>query len=108
MKVGVRFNGKVLRVDPTQPKVVHADRDTVGPHEEIELTKHDDNRFDARFLASNMQLSMNFEGKLETRPAGTDGAWETFFATDQPDGSSLLYRFEGTTLLPVLVIEGVQ
>lgn len=116
MKVGFRLRGRVIGIEPTpRPGTsgdaqfpVYTNRDAVGAWEEAELTAHADGTFDARFLSANKQLSMTPSGELESRAAGQIGAWETFFATDQPDGSSLLYRFEGDVLLDALTIEAVS
>jgi hypothetical protein len=115
MKIGLRMQGKAIGIDPT-PKPgaiddarypVYSDKDQFGVWEAAELTKHADGRFDVRFLAANRQLSLTPFG-LESRVAGTFGPWEMQYATDQPDGSSLLYRFEGQTLVTVLTIEALH
>jgi hypothetical protein len=113
MKIGLRLNGKAIGVEP-RPRPgqigdaqypVYADRDVVGSWEELELTPHDGGRFDARFLVADRQLSFTPSG-LETRAAGAIGSWELPYATDQPDGSALLYRFnDGSGLVAVLTIE---
>jgi hypothetical protein len=114
MKIGLRLHGKAIGIDPT-PKAgtiddarypVYADKDQIGAWETAELTKHADGRFDVRFLAANRQLSITPFG-LESRVAGTFGLWEMVYATDQPDGCSLLYRLDGQTLVTVLTIEAL-
>lgn len=57
---------------------VYADRQAGGAWEEIEFTRRDDGRYTARFVAANLVLSVQPDGRFETRPAGTDGAFEQF------------------------------
>jgi hypothetical protein len=104
MKIGLRLHGKAIGVDPT-PKAGTID-DARYPVYADKLTKHTDGRFDVRFLAANRQLSITPFG-LESRVAGTFGLWEMVYATDQPDGSSLLYRLDRQTLVTVLTIEAL-
>lgn len=103
MRVFAKKDGKYVGVQPGTT-IIYTDRDAGGEWEEIELTPMDNGRFDARFVAANVQLSMT-PGSLETRGAGTIGAWEALYATDQPDGSSLLYRLDGDRLVAVLTLE---
>ena len=80
---------------------VYSDRPGGGPWEEVVLTPHPDlqGQFDARFVASGLQLSMTPGAVLETRPAGEFGPWELFYATNQPEGVSHLYRPDVDALL---------
>ena len=52
--------------------------DTAGAWEEVEFTRHDSGFFDARYVKANRQLSIQSDGRLETRAAGTIGAFEQF------------------------------
>lgn len=114
MKVGIRLNGKVTGIDPTPVAgkagddqfPLYADRDQVSAWEEGELTKHDNGvDFDLRYLGANRQLSLTPAGP-QTRAAGIVGAWETLQATEQPDGTKLLYRVENGALVgPVFEVE---
>lgn len=114
MKVGLRLNGKAIGVDPTPVAgqtgdaqfPVYADRPTVGVWEEGELTEHGDGLFDFRFLAADRQLSLTPTG-LESRAAGSFGGWEQVYATQQPDGGALVYRYENGVPVVVLTIEAV-
>lgn len=108
MKVGLRLNGKAIGIDPTVTPIgkVYADRDQVGGWEELSLTYHEDQKqFDARFIAADRQLTMTNDNRLESRVSGAIGVCELFFATKQPDGSGLLYRFDGMRLVGILTIE---
>jgi hypothetical protein len=119
MKVGLRLNGKAIGIDPASvpDKVgpngvmiwgfpVYSNRTDIGAWEEAEMTPHGAMQFDVRFLVTNRQLTIDPTGHLQSRPAGQIGAWELLFATTQPDGSSLLYRFEGGVLVSsVLTVE---
>lgn len=60
----------------------------------VQITKHDDKRYDVLFLGANKTLSIEPDGSLTSRPAGTYGAFEQLAATTQPapDVIDLLYR----------------
>jgi hypothetical protein len=82
----------------------------------VALTRHDAPtqgaiRFSALFTQANVQLSIQNDGSLQTRPAGTLGPFEReqVFATTQPDGTSLLYRVDGVRMFgePLLIRENV-
>lgn len=111
MKIGLRLHGKVIGIEPSpiagksgdEAWPVYSNRDTIGPWEEVELTRHNDGSFDARFLSSNRQLSINPQGGLESREAGQTGGWESFYATEQPEGTNFLYRHDDVALLPVVL-----
>ena len=92
MIVGLLLNGKAIGVDPSWPGVVYADRDVVRGWEEIELTRHDDGFWSAHFIAADVELSIQPNGDLETRPAGTYGGYEQLDALTFPDGVSIVYR----------------
>lgn len=102
MKIALKLKGKYLGLEPgtEQP---YANRDAIGGWEEIELTQHKDGYFDALFIAANRQFTLTPDGDLQSRPAGTFGSWESFFATEQPDGSKLCYRIDqGNLVQPAL------
>lgn len=106
MKIFARLK-KYIGVDPSHTEV-YTDRDKGGAWEEIELVPKDKG-FLARFNAANLQLSQQPDGSLQTRPVGSDGPYETFFATSQPDGSNFMYRFhDGVLVQPILQIEEVK
>ena len=90
--VGLRLDGKAIGVDPGWTVSVYADRDVVRGWEEIELTRHDDGFWSAHFVAANVELSIQPDGGLETRPAGTYGGYEQLDALTFPDGVSIVYR----------------
>lgn len=105
IKAVAKVNGHYIGLQPGTADV-YADRDTAGSWEELALTKHADGKtFDVLLKAADKQLSQNLSGGLESRPKGTGGSWETFYATEQPDGSKLLYRLEQGRLLTVLQLE---
>lgn len=113
MKVVIKMGDRYLGVDPTPipGKVddarfpVYSDRGSAGEWEEAEVMEHDGGRFDVRFIASNRQLSVTPYG-VESRTAGSFGVWELPYATNQPDGSSLLYRAHSNSIIgPVLTLE---
>jgi hypothetical protein len=105
VRVFVKRGGLYTGIDPGD-KVhrVYADRRAPGAWEEVELTQ-DGHVFRARYVAADRVLAITPDG-LESRPAGTAGAWESLHATTQPDGTHFLYRTEhGAIVEPVLTIE---
>lgn len=87
------WNGRYIGVDPSDPaRFVYTDRASGGAWEELELTKHDDGRFDIRFVAADLTLAIEPSGHLTTRPKGTYGSYEQLYACNQPEGYSILYR----------------
>ena len=104
MLVGMRLKGKFIGVQPGTT-VVYSNRDALGGWETIELTALNDGLFSGRFVDADKQLSIQPDGSLQTRPAGTVGAWEKFYATDQPDGASLVYRKEGLLIVGLMTVE---
>jgi hypothetical protein len=80
-----------------------------GGWETAELTPHDGGQFDVRYVDSNRQLSVDQFGAMTSRAAGAIGSDELFYATTQPDGSNLLYRFQnGVLVSTVLTLEAKQ
>jgi hypothetical protein len=109
MRVYLKLAGKYIGVDPVKPGTVYTDRTEGGGWEVVELTRHEGGHFDAKFVAANVQLSVQPDGRLETRPAGTFGAYEQLRATSQPEGLDLLYRdADGAVLGVPLTIETVK
>src|SRR5262252_248006 len=85
LKLGHYYTG----VDPT-PLVntdgdaqfpVYSDREEGGAWEEVTLTPHDDGGYDALYVAANRTLSIQPDGTLQTREAGTYGGYEAVYAT---------------------------
>jgi hypothetical protein len=109
MKVHLKLAGKYVGVDPSKPSVVYHDRATGGAWEDVDLQPQADGLFLARFIAADRVLSVQPDGRLETRPAGTDGAYELLRATTQPEGLDILYREADGRIVGVpLTIEEVK
>lgn len=103
----LKFAGKFTGIDPTAQAgegdaafPVYADREAAGSWEQVEVTKVSPTAFTFRYLAANRFLSLTPERAFESR-AEAHG-WETLQGAVQPDGTILVYRREGDTLLPVL------
>jgi hypothetical protein len=98
----LKQKGRYIGVEPGTTEV-YADRRVGNGWEEVRLTPHDDGLYDALFVASNLQLSIQPNGTLATRPAGTYAEYEQFLLTATADG---LYRpgVPGT----VLTLEGFE
>lgn len=106
MRVFLKRLGRYVGVEPSAQRpgelaaeyeqrmraAVYADRDAGAAWEEVELTPLGDGEFGARLVAADRQLSIQPDGSLETREAGTLGAYERLRATSQPEGLNLLYR----------------
>ena len=73
-------NGKAIGVDPAAPFVVYADRDHIGPWEEVQITDYSDHTCSVLFVAGQVQLAITSTSppKLETRSSGAIGPWERF------------------------------
>jgi hypothetical protein len=100
MRVFLKLAGKYIGVQPGTDRV-YADRAAGQGWEEIELTPRDGGQFLARFVAADKALSIQPDGRLETRPAGTAGAYEHLRATSQPEGLDILYREDDGRVLGV-------
>jgi len=98
---------RYIGVDPAHPDVVYADRTSANGWEAIEL-KPTGKGFSAWFIDAKVCLSLDQFGNFHTRASA--GGDETFFCTNQPDGSALLYRFQNDAALvePVLTLEGIK
>jgi hypothetical protein len=108
MRVYLKSAGKYVGVEPSTPEVVYANREHPGAWEEVELTDHGGGLFDARFVSADRVLSIQPDGKLETRKAGTFDAYEQVRATTQPEGLDILYRASELGVLDTpLTIEAI-
>lgn len=94
MKIFAKLHGRYIGVDPSRPDAVYADRAAGGAWELLELQPRDGGLFLVRFVEADRVLSIQPDGKLETRQAGTDGAYELLRATLQPEGVAILYRVD--------------
>lgn len=117
MKVYAKLGSHYIGVAPTAlAKVsgdaqfpVYHDRSAANGWEAIELTPKDGGHFLARFMDADRGLSIQNDGSLQTRAAGTDGPFEQLYATTQPDGISILYRVDNGVMVGTpLTIEEVQ
>jgi len=84
-------------------------RATKGNAGRVKITKHDDHHYDATFIDANCTLSIQPNGRLESRPAGTYGGYENLDAITAPDPNpiNLLYRVDrghicGGTVLQIV------
>jgi hypothetical protein len=92
MKGYVKIHGQYTGVEPSGSSV-YQNRDAGGEWEAVEVTRHNDEFFDARYLAANRQLSMQPDGRLESRPAGAIGLYEQFqIRTEDGTGRHIMYR----------------
>ena len=96
MRVFLKSHGQYIGVEPGTTNV-YADRAAGGAWEEVELESKGSGAFVATFVADSVVLSIQPDGRLETRPAGTDGPYELVRATSQPEGLDILYREDGAT-----------
>lgn len=109
MRVYVKAAGKYVGADPAHGERPYRDRVAGGGWEEVELQLQPGDHFLARLVAANRVLSIQPDGRLETRPAGTAGAYELLRATTQPEGLNLLYREADGAIVGVpFTIEEVQ
>lgn len=95
------LNGKYIGVEPGTTKV-YADRLSGGAWEELDVTQAD-GYYLVHFRTANLQLSIRPNGQLDTRPAGTDGAWEQLSITAGAlfrKGISTILGLEGFDVAP--------
>jgi len=78
--------------------------DTGGAWETVEFSPHDDGTFDARYVEADRQLSIQPDGRLETRAAGAIGGYERFQIRTE-DGSSRHILYRDDLVGPVLEVE---
>lgn len=76
----------------------------------VTITKHDDQHYDATFLRANKTLSIQPDGRLESRPAGTYGGYENLDAITAPNPNqiSLIYRVDDGVVLGGTVLQIVR
>lgn len=75
-----------------------------GGWEEIAFTPHDDGGWDAAYVAAGVELSLQDDGTLQSRPKGTYGPFENLqIRTESGTGRLLCYRTMGGG--PVLLVE---
>lgn len=76
----------------------------------VVVTRHDDKHYDATFTQANRTLSIQQDGSLQSRPAGTYGGYENLDAITAPDPNqvSLLYRVSGGVVLGGTVLQIVE
>lgn len=81
-----------------------------GDNSKVTITRHGDKRYDALFTVNNKQLSIQNNGSLQTRDAGTYGPFESFDATTQPDPDviNLLYRLQNGCIAGATVLQIVE
>lgn len=77
---------------------------TLGGWEKAELLLDGDECV-AHYIDANEELSMDPDGNLGRKPAGTYGAWEKFKVAEQPDGRILLTRWENGILIGAFTAE---
>lgn len=110
VKVYLKRGGKYLGIDPTDAKgtgeqafPVYADRAIANVWEAATLSKDSSGNFHVKFDDAARFLCIRPDGVLESRDA--IGPWETFYATEQPDGAKFLYRKEDGNVVSVLEVE---
>ncbi len=97
-----KLHGKYIGVEPGTTKV-YADRTAGGSWEELDITKRDDGKYIVTFRSGQLVLSIQPDGKLETRPLGTDGAWEQLTIKDNTlfrEGIGIILELEGFIEVP--------
>lgn len=106
MNISGQYLGGFIGVEPGTTTVYH-NRTVAGGWEQMALTPSpaQPKMFNALFTASGKTLSQQPGGTLQTRQGGTDGLYEQFFATNQPDGTSFLYRYQDGQILDVILIQ---
>jgi len=101
--VGLRLRGKVIGIEPGMV-IGYADREVVGAWEKVELTKRDDGKYTARFVAANRYLTITPDGVWESRVS--PGAWEEFYCAEQPPDFALIFLYSAQhPTVAVLTVE---
>lgn len=65
-----------IGVAPSEPHHVYADRTIANGWEKIEMTKLPNGFYSCRFVDANRLLSLQPDGRFETRDVGAVGPWE--------------------------------
>jgi hypothetical protein len=97
-----KLHGKYIGVEPGTTKV-YADRPAGGSWEELDITKRDDGKYIVTFRSGQLVLSIQPDGRLETRPLGTDGPWEQLTIKDNNlsrEGIGTVLELEGFVETP--------
>jgi hypothetical protein len=106
-----RLNGKYIGVEPGTTEV-YANRPIGGAWEELDIFKRDDGKYIVTFISAQLVLSIQPDGRLETRPLGTDKSWEQLSIKDNVlfrEGIDVSLQLEGfveTIALQSLHIDG--
>ena len=83
---------------------------TKSDNGKVAVTHHDDKRYDALFIAANKTLSIQNDGSLQSRPAGTYGPFEQIRAATQPEPADVhvLFRSVDGVILGGTVLQIVE
>lgn len=90
--VGLRPGGLFISSEPGKTGIEFRDISAPAAWEELRMVELPSKHVRFEFVASGLTLSVNAAGGLETRPAGTDGPWETFIAGIAPSGERVAFR----------------
>jgi hypothetical protein len=97
-----KLHGKYIGVEPGTTHV-YADRTAGGSWEELDIAKRDDGKYIVTFRSGQLVLSIQPDGRLETRPLGTDGPWEQLTIKDgvlSREGIGTTLELEGFVEVP--------
>lgn len=72
----------------------YQDRPAANGWESATVTDLGGGQVDVLFEEAKREFTITPEGALQTRAKGAIGGWEKMYATQQPDGSMLIYRLE--------------
>lgn len=95
--VYAKLSGKYIGVEPGTT-TVYADRPAGGSWEELDIVKRNDGKYIVTFRSAQLVLSIQPDGRLETRPFGTDGPWEQLTIKDgilSREGINVSLQLEG-------------
>ena len=83
---------------------------TKSDYGKVKITHHDDKHYDVLFTQTNKTLSVQPDGSLQSRPAGTWGGYEQLVAADQPEpsGISTLMRIDHGIIVGGTVLQIVE
>lgn len=102
-QVYITLNGLYTGIEPGTTNV-YSNRKTGGPWEQATLELHDDGHWSVTYNAAKLVLSIQPNGSLDSRPAGTFSGYEQLWATTQPDELSIVYRNGASVYLGIEVI----